>query len=78
VTIYVLCFLSLSKCFYFSEAEEIRELSCGLNIKQRELTTLETNRKHQKEALRRREEDVRGTLKNLIAMTFGLNFFLEK
>ncbi|GFG30387.1 hypothetical protein Cfor_05842, partial [Coptotermes formosanus] len=40
-------------------AEEIRELSCGLNIKQRELTTLETNRKHQKEALRRREEDVR-------------------
>lgn len=40
-------------------AEDIRELSCGLNIKQRELTTLETNRKHQKEALRRREEDLR-------------------
>lgn len=49
-----------------------------MNGKQRELTTLETNRKHQKEALRRREEDLRGTSKNLIAVTFGLNFFLEK
>jgi hypothetical protein len=49
-----------------------------LNGKQRELTTLETNRKHQKEALRKQEEDLRGTSKNLIAVTFGLNFFLEK
>jgi hypothetical protein len=53
-------------------------MSYNLNVKQRELTALETNRKHQKEALRRREEDLRGTLKNLIAVTFGLNFFLEK
>jgi len=78
LTIYVLCFLLLSNFFYFSEAENIQELSCNLNVKQRELTTLETNRRHQKEAVRRREEDLRGTSKNLIAVTFGLNFFLEK
>jgi hypothetical protein len=46
---------------YFSEAENIQELIYNLNGKQRELTALETNRKHQKEALRRREEDLRGT-----------------
>jgi hypothetical protein len=68
----------MSNCFYFSEAENIQELSYNLNGKQREVTTLETSRKHQKEALRRREEDLRGTSKNLIALTFGLNFFLEK
>lgn len=75
---YILCFLSLSNRFYFSEAEDIQELNCNLNVKQRELTTLETNRRHQKEALRRREEDLRGTSENLIAVTFSLNFFLEK
>jgi hypothetical protein len=78
LTIYILCFLSLSNCFYFSEAENIQELSCNLNVKQRELTAVETNRRHQKEALRKREEDLRGTSKNLIAVTFGLNFFIEK
>lgn len=40
-------------------AENIQELSYNLNGKQQELTALETNRKHQKEALRRREEDLR-------------------
>jgi hypothetical protein len=45
-------------------------------MKQRELTALETNRKHQKEALRRQEEDLRGTLKNLTVMNFGLRFCL--
>jgi len=61
MTIYIICFLSLSDCFYFSEAEDIQELNYNLNGKERELTTLETNRKHQKEALRRREEELRGT-----------------
>jgi hypothetical protein len=68
LAIYILCFLSLSNCFCFSEAENIQELNYNLNVKQRELTTLETNRRHQKEALRRREEDLRGTSKNLISI----------
>jgi hypothetical protein len=46
-------------------------MNCNLSIKQRELTALETNRKYKKEALRRGEEDLRGTLKNLIVMNFG-------
>jgi hypothetical protein len=52
-------------------------MNLNLSIKQRELTALETNRKHQKEALRRREEDLRGTFKNLIIINFGSPFCLE-
>jgi hypothetical protein len=43
----------------------------NLSIKHRELTALETNRKYKKEAIRRGEEDLRGTLKNLIIINFG-------
>jgi hypothetical protein len=68
----------MSNCFYFFEAEDIQQLSYNLKVKERDLTALETNRRHQKEALRRREEDLRGTSKNLITVTFVLNFFLEK
>jgi hypothetical protein len=61
----------LRNCFYFSEAEDIKELNHRLHIKQQEVTTLETNRKHQKDTLWKREEDLRGMLKNLIAVDFG-------
>ncbi|PNF31007.1 hypothetical protein B7P43_G02060 [Cryptotermes secundus] len=39
--------------------KDIKDMNLNLSIKQRELTALETHRKHQKEALRRREEDLR-------------------
>ena len=70
-TVLKLCFLSLRNCFCFSEAEDIKELNHRLHIKQQEVTTLETNRRHQKDTLRKREEDLRGMLKNLIAVDFG-------
>jgi hypothetical protein len=57
------------------KAEDIREMNLNLSIKQRELTALETNRKHQKEALRRREEDLRGMLKTLIMTNFVQLFY---
>lgn len=52
----------LISCFF--KAEDIREMTRSLGGKHRELTTLETNRKHQKEGLRRREDDLRGLLGN--------------
>jgi hypothetical protein len=68
-TVFIFCLL---------KAEDIKEMNLSLSKKQRELTALETHRKHQKETLRRREEDLRGMFKNLILMNFGPTFSLEK
>jgi septal ring factor EnvC (AmiA/AmiB activator) len=64
-------FLEIIFIFSFFKAEDIREVSHSLSTKQQELTTLETNRKHQKDALRKLEEDLRGMLKNQIVVKFG-------
>lgn len=64
--------------FCFFKAEDIREINHSLGSKHRELTTLETNRKHQKEELRRREEDLRGLLENKTVADFCSTLFREK
>lgn len=53
-------------------------MNLNLSIKQRELTALETHRKHQKEALRRREEDLRGMFKNQIILNVGSTLCSKK